>query len=240
MSAGNLAGALAVTSAGTPIAIVPLSGTTPVQVTIVSSAATTTAAIPVNLTWKASAGASCTATGGSAADKWTGSLASSGTQSVTESAAGTYKYGLICKAGSQSASGQVSVVVTWPTVSVTISASPTTIIVGQSTTLTWKSSNANMCVASGGGAGDNWSGTKPVNGSASATENVLPATPPVTLTFTLKCTSSLSSLSATAKATVIVNAPPFRGGALDPWSALFLAGAAALRRIGFRRMILER
>jgi hypothetical protein len=85
-AAGTLTGALTVVSAGVPIAT-PLAGTGHIQVTISSSAATTTTGVPVTLTWKASPGASCTATGGSAADKWTGTVAANGMQSVTESTA---------------------------------------------------------------------------------------------------------------------------------------------------------
>jgi probable HAF family extracellular repeat protein len=107
-AAGNLTGALTGISAGVPIAI-PLAGTAPIQVTISSSAATTTTGVPVKLSWTASPGTSCTATGGSPADKWTGTIVASGTQSVTESTATTYHYGLTCKVGSQSASAATTV-----------------------------------------------------------------------------------------------------------------------------------
>lgn len=107
-AAGTLTGALTVVSAGVPIAI-PLAGTGHIQVTISSSATTTTTGVPVTLTWKASPGASCTATGGSAADKWTGTVAANGMQSVTESTAAAYHYGLTCTVGSQSASATAMV-----------------------------------------------------------------------------------------------------------------------------------
>jgi probable HAF family extracellular repeat protein len=112
-AAGDLDGSLTVIAAGVPI-VVSLSGTAPIKVAISSSAATVTTGVAVKLTWTASPGASCTATGGSANDAWTGSIAVSGTQAVLESTAGTYQYGLTCTAGSQMASGQVSVVVTPP------------------------------------------------------------------------------------------------------------------------------
>jgi probable HAF family extracellular repeat protein len=107
-TAGALSGALTILSAGVPIAV-PLAGTGHIQVTISSSAATTMTDVPVTLTWAASPGASCTATGGSVADKWTGTIAGSGTQSVTEPTAATYHYGLTCKVGSQSASAATTV-----------------------------------------------------------------------------------------------------------------------------------
>jgi hypothetical protein len=74
---------------------------------------------------------------------------------------------------------------------VSISASPTTITPGQSITLTWKTSNADTCVATGGGAGDHWPGTKATNGSTTVTESSIPTTPPLTLTLTLECSANL-------------------------------------------------
>jgi probable HAF family extracellular repeat protein len=231
-SAGALTGALTVASAGVLIAVIPLLGTAPVQVTISSSAATTTAGVPVKLTWTASPGATCTATGGSSADRWTGVVALSGTKSVTESTAGTYPYGLSCTAGSQSQSTQTSVVVTWPAVSVSLTALPASFTTGQSVTLQWNSINATSCSATGGGAGDTWPGTKAKSGSVTLTEPYAPTTPTLTLTYVLKCTSSASGLAATASAKSIETpaATSGGGGSLDPWAVLFLSGVAALRR----------
>ena len=48
-----------------------------------------------------------------------------------------------------------------PAPTATLSASPTTVDAGGVTTLTWSSSNAESCTASGGG----WSGTLPGSGS---------------------------------------------------------------------------
>jgi probable HAF family extracellular repeat protein len=109
--AGDRHGAMTIVSGGVPITV-PLSGVAPINVNISSSAATTMTGVPVELTWTASPGSTCTATGGSGADKWTGTVAASGMQSVTESTAGTYPYGLSCTAGSQAQSTQTSVVVT--------------------------------------------------------------------------------------------------------------------------------
>jgi probable HAF family extracellular repeat protein len=233
-AAGSRTGILTVISAGVPITI-PLSGVAPIKVSISSSAATTTAGTAVKLTWTVSPGASCTATGGSTADGWAGTVAHSGTQSVTESAAGTYPYGLSCTAGTQSQSNQTSVVVTWPAVSVSLTASPASFTAGQSVTLKWSSVNATSCSAIGGGAGDTWPGAKAVSGSAVLTEPYAPSTPSLKLTFTLNCTSSASGLSASGSASAIENAVvavPTKsgGGALDSVAVLFLIGVAALRR----------
>lgn len=84
-----------------------------------------------------------------------------------------------------------------PTVSLT--ASPTSINSGDSSTLTWSSTNATGCA--GGGA---WSS----NLAASGTQSV---TPTATSTYTITCTGTDGS-TANASATVTVNAPVSTGG----------------------------
>lgn len=230
---------MTVVSAGVPDNV-PLAGTAPISVTISSSAAAVTAGTPVKLTWTAPPGAACTATGGSSADGWTGSVAVSGTQSVTESVAGTYQYGLTCTAGSQSASAHVAVVVNLPVLSVSLTASPTSIMSGQSTMLSWTSANAEACTASGGGTDDGWAGTtRPTNGSAAVTEPVVVASP-LTLTFTLTCVAAGSGQSAQASVKVTLNPPANSGGggaggggAFDLFSAvgvLFILGVRRCRQ----------
>jgi hypothetical protein len=107
---GNRTGSLTVLTNGAAI-IIPLSGVASIKLSISSSATATTTGTPVTLTWTASSGVTCSATGGSTADSWTGVIAASGTQAVIETGAGTYLYGLTCTAGSQTAKAQVSVVV---------------------------------------------------------------------------------------------------------------------------------
>ena len=81
-----------------------------------------------------------------------------------------------------------------PTIS--ISASPTSIALGQSSTLTWSSTNAASCMASG-----EWTGSKPTSGSTSVT----PASAG-TKTYTLSCTGSGgSSASNSVSLTVAVS-----------------------------------
>jgi probable HAF family extracellular repeat protein len=237
-AAGDLTGGLTVTSTGVPV-VVPLAGTAPIKVAISSNTASLTAGTPVKLSWTASPGATCTATGGSSADGWTGEVALSGTQSVAESSAGGYQYGLSCTAGSQSASGQVSVVVNWPALTVSLTASPTTIASGQSTTLTWTSANATACIASGGGTDDGWTGTaRATSGSAAITEAVVVASP-LSLTFTLTCDNASTGQSTPASIKVALNPTPSSsgggsggGGTLDPFSWVVLLCILALRRLG--------
>lgn len=81
-----------------------------------------------------------------------------------------------------------------PGASVTITAQPTTINVGQSAVITWSSSAGTNCTASGA-----WSGGQ----SASGTKTITPTTAGVE-TFTLTCTGGAYS-GGTASATLTVN-----------------------------------
>lgn len=80
-----------------------------------------------------------------------------------------------------------------PTVS--LIATPASVVSGSSSTLTWSSTNATSCVASGG-----WSGSQPTSGSI--TTGALTAT----TGYTLTCTGSGGNTSSTA--TVTVTPPP--------------------------------
>ena len=78
---------------------------------------------------------------------------------------------------------------TGPTVS--LSASPASVMSGQSSTLTWSSSNATACNASG-----SWNGSKPLSGSAST------GTLTASATYVLTCTGNGGTSSGTASVTV--------------------------------------
>ena len=89
--------------------------------------------------------------------------------------------------------------------SVSLSASPTTVSAGGTTTLSWTSSNADSCAASGG-----WSGSQAVNGSARS------AAISANTTFTLTCNGPGGGavaqvsvgVSATASPSVQLTASP--------------------------------
>jgi hypothetical protein len=212
-------GSLTVTAGAVyPIA---LSGTGTISASLVSSASTVTAGVPVTLTWTSSIGAVCTASGGATGDGWKGTLAASGTMSVTEATAGKYTYGIQCTQGSQTANAQAIVTDTVPTVS--LSASPTNLSFGQPTTLTWTSSNATSCTASSNGAGDGWTGTKATNGTASISESTVGL-----ITYTLTCSSGPQSAKASAQA--FNNAKPSSGGGeMSLVSLIGLFGILAFR-----------
>jgi uncharacterized repeat protein (TIGR01451 family) len=80
---------------------------------------------------------------------------------------------------------------------VLLSASSTNVLVGQPVTLTWSSSNATSCTASGG-----WSGSEGVSGSQTVTPTTAGS-----LTYTLSCTGAAGSANMSVIVTV-TNPPP--------------------------------
>lgn len=80
--------------------------------------------------------------------------------------------------------------------SLSLSVSPSSVVLGQSALLIWSAANATSCVASGG-----WSGAQPVSGSAST------GTLSQTTTFTLTAIGQGGSVSQTVTVAVTVPAP---------------------------------
>jgi probable HAF family extracellular repeat protein len=219
---GTRTGVLTVASGGTSYSA-DLTGTGKISVTLSASASTAAAGTPVTLTWKAP-GTRCAATGGSAGDGWMGNLPASGSAPVTEKAVGTQTYLITCSAAGQTASAQVSVSVGLPTVS--LSAAPTMLAFGQATTLSWTSTFATTCSATGGAHGDAWAGAKAISGRTSVTESASGS-----YSYTLTC--GTGSVTAKMMAVVTVNAIPSSGmggggGAMDPCSVLCLLAMMGL------------
>ena len=79
----------------------------------------------------------------------------------------------------------------------TISVSPSSIVLGQSATVTWSSSGASSCTASGG-----WTGGEPLSGSA-----VVTPTASGTQGYSLTCTANGLSSISTASLTVALPPP---------------------------------
>jgi len=144
------------------------------------------------LTWNASNATSCSASGG-----WAGNKALSGSE-TTPAITATTTFTLTCTnaSGSSSSAAIVSLQTTTPAPTLTFSANPTSVNSGGSSTLTWSSTDATSCTASGG-----WSGSRAVSGSTQIT-NIT-----ATTTYTLQCTGA-GGTSPTRNATVTVNAAP--------------------------------
>jgi hypothetical protein len=141
------------------------------------------------LTWSASNASSCNASGG-----WSGSKSTSGSQTLSGLTVDR-TYTLNCTGTGGSASDSASVAVApppRPTVSLT--ASPSSVAYDGSSTLSWSTSDATSCSASG-----DWSGSRSTSGSQAVgnlTSNK---------TYTLSCSGPGGS--RTRSATVTVGAP---------------------------------
>ena len=160
--------------------------TTPLPTANISaSPASITAGDSSTLSWTSTNATSCTAS-----DGWSGGKSASGSQSVSPTTNTTYT--LTCTGAGGSAIGSATVTVTTtppPTSSaptVTLTANPASIPQGQSSTLTWSSTNATSCTASGG-----WNGTKSTSGSQSVT----PGTS--NTSYFLTCTGTGGSVTQT-------------------------------------------
>ena len=146
------------------------------------------------LSWSSTNASSCTASGG-----WSGSEPTNGSAS-TGALSATTTYALSCSGPGGSASQSVTVSVSTPAPAVSLSASPTGVSSGGSAMLSWSSSNASSCTASGA-----WSGSKPTNGSAST--GALSAT----TTYALSCSGPGGSASQSVTVSVSTAPPTISG-----------------------------
>ncbi len=138
------------------------------------------------LTWSSTNVSSC-----SAAGDWSGSKATSGSETINALTANQV-FTLYCIGNGGSASESVSVTVQpAPAPTMSLSASSTNVSQGDSTTLNWSSTNATSCTASG-----DWSGTKATSGSE--TFNALTEDQ----VFTLSCSGNGGSVYESVSVTV--------------------------------------
>jgi PKD repeat protein len=165
----------------------PVLVTTPVVAspTVAFSAAPSAVAAgqSATLTWSSTNATSC-----SASEGWSGTRSTSGSQAVTPTATTTYI--LTCMGIGGVAAASVLVTMTTLVPAVSLSASPASIASGASSMLTWSSTDAGSCTASGG-----WSGTK-------ATSGTLAVSPTSTTTYGLSCTGSGGTGSQSTTVTV--------------------------------------
>jgi probable HAF family extracellular repeat protein len=247
-TAGATTGTLTVPSVGVNYSIA-LNGTGTGTASIVASAKTATVGQPLTLTWTASPGLDCGAMASSTNTMWipgkppfTGNLPVrvpvSGKQTLTETVDGTMTYTLACSVPGPTPNGvsvSASVVWSWAPVNATISASPTSITAGEAVTVTWSSSNATSCSATGGGESDGWPGSKATSGNQTVTESFAPATGTATVVYTITCTSSTSGLTSHASAQVVESKPPSNSGGGGGFDLLSLAGLTGLLALRLKR-----
>lgn len=131
------------------------------------------------LAWSSTNATACTASG-----DWSGSQSTSGTKTVGPySAAGSKSFKLTCSGSGASGTANATLgVVAVPAPTVTLSGSRSTISVGETVALSWSSTDATSCAASG-----DWSGSKAIGGG---NENVGPYTAAGNKSYTLSCTGA--------------------------------------------------
>ncbi len=162
-------------------------------VDLVVASSTLTQGASTTLNWTSVNATSCVAGNG-----WLGARATTGSEVVSPTATTTYE--LTCSNASATSTDSVVVgvvvpVVTPPTVpTVDLAAQPTSVSAGGTSTLSWTTTNATTCSASG--AGD-WTGTKGLSDSAVVTVAA-------TTTYTLTCGNG----GATTTDTVQVGVTP--------------------------------
>jgi hypothetical protein len=128
---------------------------------------------------------------------------------------GIYTLSFISTAQSSAGYGMYGVsMATAPTV--TLSANPTSVISGNSSTLTWSAADASTCAASGG-----WSGNKAISGTAT----VGPLS--TNTTYTLTCTGVGGSAAKSTTVTIQAATDSSSGGG-GTTSLLFLCGLSVL------------
>jgi hypothetical protein len=174
---------------------------TPVTLTLTTEQGTSQIGEGIDLSFEVTpASAVCTASGGASGDGWSG-VKSTSVVPLTESQAGTVTYVLTCVSGSHSTSAHTTVVWTLvpPDLTLFDLQDVDTLYVGGANVLGWRS-NQTSCVASGGAAGDGWTGTLPGTGQKSVTEQT-----PGTYLYTVTCGSGSQAVSQSL--TVVINAP---------------------------------
>lgn len=212
---------------------------------LMANATTATINTPITLTWASGSTTLCQANGGRSGDGWTGDKPVSGSITLTSSVPGLVNYNLNCGPGGATVQVDWTIVEssspTVPRPEVTLTASNSNRIVGESVTLTWASQNADSCVASGGASGDGWNGSLSLSGSMSVTRASAG-----TNNYSITCTGATPSGSA--QVSVVFSASSGSssgggasggsksgGGAIDPYLAGVLMLLAMWRLRGTRR-----
>jgi hypothetical protein len=193
-----VAGILGLTACNGDIAT--STSSTTLSVSLSASPTSVTSGGSSTLSWSSSNATSCTASNTASNSAWTGAkiaAATTSTQTLSNlTVTGTYT--LTCTGNGHSASQSVTITtsaVVNPT-TVSLYASPSTVLSGEAATLTWSSDNANSCNASGA-----WSGSKATSGSQST------GALSTSQTYTLTCTGTNGNASQTTIVTVGVPPP---------------------------------
>ncbi|HEY3852240.1 MAG TPA: S8 family serine peptidase [Steroidobacteraceae bacterium] len=210
------------TSAAGTATLPVYSGTPPAVPTFTLGSPSVTVGSSTTLAWSSVSATSCTASGA-----WSGTLATSGSETITPAAVGPQTYTLTCSnLGGSSAPANVTLTATPQTVkpaAPTLTLGASSVPADTTTTISWSSVNASSCTASGStnAVSSGWTGVLGPSGQNSVT--------PVTLgtfTYTLYCTNAAgTSPTTTVTLTVTASQNTGGGGAVDE---LTLAGLGLL------------
>jgi Subtilase family len=224
----NAFGTSAVGTATLPV----YSGTPPAVPTLTLGSPSVAVGSSTTLAWSSVNATSCTASGA-----WSGTPATSGSDSVTPSYVGPQTYTLICSnAGGPSTAASVTLTATPETVvpaAPTLTLGSSSIPADTTTTLTWNSTNASSCTAGGSAnaVASGWTGVLGPTGQNSVTPITLG-----TFTYTLFCANAAgNSPTTTVNLTVTASKDTGGGGAIDELSLLGLGVFATWRALAGRK-----
>jgi hypothetical protein len=157
---------------------------------------------PALLTWNSTVGP-CTGYGGTAGDGWSGSHPQQGSIGVVEPLGFEDYLSLVCGTGTNAVEAQTQIWVYQPATQIRaqLGSSSSIAVVGHPVTLSWNGDEAASCSATGGVAGDGWSGTLPWVGSLTVAE-----AQPGAVSYGLTCQNG--SLSGQSSVTVQWQAAP--------------------------------
>ncbi|HEY8052310.1 MAG TPA: hypothetical protein VIE42_05840 [Steroidobacteraceae bacterium] len=212
-SAGSYTYTLACTVPATTTPAVPL--TVVQQPTVGLSPTSVVQGSGATLTWNTNGNSGCTWSSTDSAFTLTGSAAASGTATVKPASAGSFTYTLACPPPTTAVVTTLTVTAPPPPV---IRVSPTSVIQGNTATLSWTINPGDVCTASSSGtdtnAGDAFTGMEAASGSKTLMPNATG-----TDTYTLTCTVPAVTVSATltvtqplAKITISVSGSRYADG----------------------------
>jgi len=149
------------------------------------------------LSWNSTDATNCTATG-----DWSGNKGTSGSEIISGLTSGS-QFMLACSGAGGSINDTVSVMVAAPAPTLSFSTSPGSVSQNGSTTLSWNSTDATSCVASG-----DWSGNKSISGSESTGSLTIDSQ------YTLTCDGAGGSVNESVNVAVALSN---NGTALMSW-----------------------
>jgi hypothetical protein len=176
----------------------PVKGHKAPTISLTASTTTVTMNGSTTVTWSSKRATTCTASG-----DWSGSKATSGSQTISALTENS-SFNLSCSGTGGDASDTISITVAAPLPTLSFSASPNTVSQNGLTTLNWTSTDVTNCTASG-----DWSGNKITTGSETINVSTIDNQ------FTLACTGAGGAVNDTVNVAVVLNN---NGTALLSWT----------------------